>query len=184
MQAATTLPSPLPTALPTALPRGLRGRYQLPETTMTLREGLAEYYQVNPGLSNPANITNETSAAYFRNHDTTHVVFGTHTGILDEAVNDMLTLLNVDIRARDYAMGFFATDESKSIVKEFRLKPTLLALWHSVKLMPRIWRHRRAMTKKWPWEPPDELMDRPLDEIRREFGIEVFRPEAVLGLER
>ena len=30
---------------------GLRGRYQLDDSEMTLREGLAEYYEVNPGLS-------------------------------------------------------------------------------------------------------------------------------------
>jgi hypothetical protein len=177
MQASTTI-------LSTAATPGIRGRYQDPETTMTLREGLAEYYQVNPGLSNPANITNEKSTAYFRNHDTTHVVFGTNTAILDEAVNDMLTIFGVDIRLRDYFWGFFATDEAKTIAKEFRVVPVLSALWHTARLMPKIWRHSRAMTKKWPWAAPGALMDRPLREIREEYGIELFRPEVALEPER
>ncbi|MEM6993358.1 MAG: hypothetical protein AAF721_22790 [Myxococcota bacterium] len=150
---------------------------------MTLREGLAEYYQVNPGLSEPSKITNRKSATYFHNHDTTHVVFGTHTGLLDEAVNDYLTFFCVDIRARDYIVGFFATDESKKIAKQSFFKLEIVRVfWRSLKLLPRIWRHRKRMTKRWPWTPPAELMDRPLAEIRAEYGIEPFRPEVVLGL--
>ena len=98
------------------LPWDLRGQYQLPDATMTLREGLAEYYRVNPGLSDPVEINDPKSAFYFRNHDSTHVVFGTHTGELHEGINDLWTIFGVDIRLRDYAGGFFATDESKTIV--------------------------------------------------------------------
>lgn len=142
---------------------------------MTLREGLAEYYQVNPGLSDPAKIKDETSATYFRNHDCTHVVFGTHTGLLDEGINDMLTMFGVDIRLSDYAKGFLATDEGKEITKQLINWSIFPLLWRTIKLSPKLWRHSRSMKKKWPWVPPAEIMDRPLDEIRAEYGIEVFR---------
>ncbi len=58
----------------TDLPSGIRGHYQLPDTTMTLREGLEEYYAVNPGLSVPATIRDAKSASYFHNHDSTDLV--------------------------------------------------------------------------------------------------------------
>jgi hypothetical protein len=168
----------------TDLPWDLRGQYQLSDSTMTLREGLAEYYRVNPGLSDPADINDPKSALYFRNHDSTHVVFGTHTGELHEGINDLWTIFGVDIRFRDYAGGFFATDESKTIVKQFELKSMIRILWQTVRLWPELRRRARAMTKKWPWTPPEVFLDRPLNELRAEFGIELLRPEIQLGLER
>ena len=166
----------------TALPAGLRGHYQLPDSSMTLRDGLAEYYRVNPGLSDPAEIADPKSAAYFHNHDCTHVVFGTHTGYLNEGVNDLWTILGVDLRFRDYVAGFVASDESKEIMKQFEPRSLARALWRSLCLTPEIWRRTRAMTRKWPWVPKQELMDRPLKEIRAEFAIDVFGP-AALGRE-
>ncbi len=157
--------------------REIRGRYQSPDATMTLREGLAEYYRVNPGLSVPATITNETSAAYFHNHDCTHVIFGTHTGLLDEGINDMLTFFGVDIAVLDYGKGFIVTDEAKTISKGILSFSLIPLIWHVLRLTPRLWRHSRKMTQKWPWTPPPEYLDRPLNELRAEYGIEVFRPE-------
>jgi len=162
-----------------ALPAGFRGHYQLCDSSMTLREGLAEYYRVNPGLSVPAEISDPKSAAYFHSHDCTHVVFGTHTGFLNEGVNDMWTILGVGIRFREYAGGFFATDESKQITKQFAPLPLARSLWQTLRLTPEIWRRTRAMVKKWPWVPPEDLMDRPLKEIRAEYGIETFGPESL-----
>jgi len=169
------------------LPPGLRGYYQLPDATMTLREGLAEYYLVNPGLSIPANLEDQKSATYFHNHDSTHVVFGTHTGSLHEGVNDLWTIFGVDIRFREYVMGFLATDQSKKISKEiaeeFGGKHGARLIWHTLKLLPELRRRTRAMTKKWPWTPSEGLLDRPLNELRAEYGIRVFQPEVELKLE-
>ena len=166
-------------AMDAALPAGLRGRYQLDDSSMTLSEGLAEYYRVNPGLSVPAEIRDSKSAAYFHSHDCTHVVFGTHTGFLNEGVNDMWTILGVSIRFRDYAGGFFATDESKEITKQFAPLPLARSLWRTLRLTPEIWRRTRSMAKTWPWVPPQELLDRPLKEIRAEYGIEIPAPGGV-----
>ena len=178
----------MPTDLqsPSPPPEGLRGRYQLADCTMTLREGLADYYRVNPGLSDPDHIVDPKSARYFRNHDATHVVFGTHTSVLNESVNDLLTMLGVSIRWRDYLMGFLATAESKEISKDYlattSVRASLALLGHTVRLLPSVWRHARAMKKKWPWDSSPEL-DRPLDELRAEYGIEVLHPDRVLGLD-
>lgn len=164
------------------LPSGMRGHYQLAGATMTLGEGLEEYYRVNPGLSEPANITDAKSAAYFHNHDSTHVVFGTHTGDLHEGVNDLWTIFAVDISFKDYAGGFFATDESKKIAQQIDYSTLGSLLWGSLKLVPEIRRRSKAMSKKWPWAPPGNFLSRPLNELRAEFGIEVFVPEDHLGI--
>lgn len=161
-----------------ALAPGMRGDYQRPDTTATLREGLAEYYRVNPGIVDPAVIADPKSAAYFHSHDCTHVVFGTHTGLVDEGINDLYTMFGVDIRLRDYFTGFFASAEGKAITRSL-LRPSLLPLmWQTLKLAPKVWRLTRGMRKKWPWAVPEALMDRPLVELRREFGIALLRSEA------
>jgi hypothetical protein len=177
MNASTlrSTPHPLASAL------GIRGDYQRPDTTATLREGLAEYYRVNPGLVDPATIADRRSAAYFHSHDCTHVVFGTHTGPLDEGINDLYTMFGVDIRLRDYLMGFVTTAEGKAITKSLLDLSLLPLLGQTLRLVPRVWRITRRMTKKWPWSVPEALMDRPLVELRREFGIELLRSEVELG---
>lgn len=162
---------------------GIRGDYQHPDSTQTLREGLAEYYRVNPGLVVPSTLTNAKSASFFHCHDCTHVVFGTHTGALDESVNDMLTMFGVDLRFREYLTGFAATSEAKSIFKAYASVSLLARMtWWTLKLLPKLWRTGRQMTQKWPWNPSDELLDRPLCVLRAQYNIEVFRPEQELGL--
>lgn len=170
-----------PTTLPPTLPPGLRGRYQLPDATMTLSEGLAEYYEVNPGLCNPAQIDDPSSARYFHSHDTTHVFFGTHTGALDEAVNDMLTLFAVEVRYRDYVAGFFNTQEGKQITKAYLNWALVPLLRDGLRLLPAVWRAARRMSRRWPWTPPEHFYTRPLVELRREFGWEVLNPTAALA---
>ena len=160
----------------------VRGEYQRPDTAQTLREGLQEYYAVNPGLSDPSTIVNPRSAQYFHNHDCTHVVFGTHTGPLDEGVNDLFTFFGVDVRYRDYILGFFATKEGQQIIASYSVSSTLRLVVGTLRLLPKIWRSCRGMKKKWPWAPPPELLDRPLVELRAAYGIEVWRPEVALGL--
>ncbi|KIG12794.1 hypothetical protein DB30_01002 [Enhygromyxa salina] len=182
MDTAIPASSALPTTDTEVPVYDVRGRYQDPNATMTLREGLAEYYRVNPGLSIPANLTNEVGAKYFHCHDCTHVVFGTHTGPLDEGVNDMLTMMGVSVSVRRYLVDFFQTGEVEAVAKGYTVGSVGKLLFQTMRVMPTVWRRTRAMTKKWPWSPPEALLDRPLNELRAEYGISVFRPNELLGL--
>ncbi|HIG39444.1 MAG TPA: hypothetical protein EYQ14_02715 [Gammaproteobacteria bacterium] len=165
------------------LPSHLRGDYQIQDSGMTLREGLAEYYQVNPGLSDPNTIEDPVSAAYFRNHDASHVFFGTHTGVLNEAINDLLTLWGVDVPYKDYITGFTATQESKSILKQLLNISIIVTLWQTIRLIPAVRRNAKAMTRRWPWAPPDDYYERPLCDLRTEFGYQVLCPQQSLGVD-
>lgn len=61
--------------------------YQRQDSELTLRHGLAEYYDRHPGLFRPSQLT-EDSARFFRSHDIAHVVFGLDTTLNDEALAD------------------------------------------------------------------------------------------------
>jgi hypothetical protein len=150
-----------------------RFAYQTQNATLTLREGLAEYYRVNPGLIDPDGASDQ-GAVFFRSHDACHVVFGTSTQITDEAATDFWTIFGVDLTVRQYATQFFESAEGKGLLKSFGWKMMLVEGWRSIFLVPRVWRQTRKMTRKWPWTGFDGYLDMPLGEIRSEFGIELL----------
>lgn len=164
------------------LPDGLRGHYQLQDSAMTLEEGLNEYYKVNPGLSDPRTMDDRASAVYFRNHDTTHVIFGTHTDFINEGVNDLWTEFGVDISSDDYFMGFFQSQAGLDITLHYLRQAHALPamLYYPFQLLPTIKSHAANMTKPWPWDAPPALYDRPLGELRKEFNIIVINPDEKL----
>jgi hypothetical protein len=169
----------LPSGNPTELPEHIRGHYQLQESTMTLEEGLAEYYRVNPGLDDPKNIENSESALWFRRHDTTHVIFGTHTGDLNEGCNDYYTLFGVELSFWAYLRGYAKTEQSKGITAYYVKWDTLRMLWMTLVLTLPVRRLAKAMHKKWPWHPTQEMYQTPLAKLRAEYGIQVAHPHAM-----
>lgn len=165
-----------------SLPQGLRGSYQVQDSSMTLAEGLAEYYKVNPGLSDPSLMEDKESARYFRNHDTTHVIFGTHTNFINEGVNDLWTEFGVDISGDDYYMGFLNSQPGVEITFHY------LSQWHALpamlyypfQLLPTVKSHAANMTKLWPWDVPPAMYAQPIGELRKEFNIIVINPDEKL----
>ena len=55
-------------------------RYVIQDSTQSLREAIAEYYQCNPGLLEPDDMP-DGAACLFRQHDAGHVVFGCDTSL-------------------------------------------------------------------------------------------------------
>ena len=148
--------------------------YQEQDSSQTLREGLAEYYRANPGIvTRPADLPAE-SLALFRSHDMCHVIFGLNTSLGDETLADARTLFSCDVGVRRY-VRYLATDQTaKALFKELGYGKALVV---TLKSLPRIVRAAVAalgMNKRWPWVPPDAHLDRPLGELRREFGIRVL----------
>ncbi len=141
---------------------------------MTLREGLDEYYGANSGLFDTGQASSEKLGAYLRNHDVTHIVFGTTTMIADEMLQDMWTLLAVDVAKKEYVFDFLGTDESKVLMQSLKLWETLRVMVMAVPAGLKIWARSREMTRKWPWKDWEGYLDKPLGEIRREFNIRVI----------
>lgn len=156
----------------------LRGHYQLQDCEMTLQQGLEEYWRVN-GLDDTRRKGDSAAAAFFTRHDACHVIFGTHTGDLDEACNDWYTLMCVDVDIVSYLRGYFRTEESKQINAYYFKWDTLRTFWRSLLLVPALWRKSRSVHKKWRWQVPPELFAVPLVELRAAHGIEVVHPEAM-----
>lgn len=148
--------------------------YQVQDSAMTLREGLEEYYGANSGLFDTSQASSTKMGDYLRNHDVTHVVFGTTTVMAGEMLQDMWTFLAVDIPKWEYVFDFLGTDESKAVMQSLKLWETLKVMVMAVPAGLKIWARSRQMVRKWPWKEWEDYLDQPLGEIRREFNIQVL----------
>jgi hypothetical protein len=149
-------------------------RYQQQGSSQTLRQGLEEYYEANPGIVTRPSDLPAQSIALFRSHDICHVIFGLNTSLGDETLADMRTLLSCDVGMRRYARYLVEDEAAKALFKELGYAK---ALWITLLSVPRILRaalEGLRMRKRWPWVPPETYLDQPLGELRREFGIRVI----------
>lgn len=149
--------------------------YQDQDSPMTLREGLAEYYRRNSNVT-PPDEASEKGAHFFASHDVAHVVFGTTTQIIDEAITDMWQLWGLDISGWEYAKQGLAAPEVREVFHELGFSGVVKGFALMPKYVGEIWRRTHRMHKRWPWTEFGEHLDRPLADIRAEFGIEVLEP--------
>ena len=147
---------------------------------MTLSEGLQEYFEVNPGLTKVSPETPE--AELFLPHDATHVLFGTSTSLVEEAMTDIWTLDGADIGLFEYGklMRHAAKLNPGKIVKQIGYWVVVRDMILSCGPMLQAWRRGRRMRKKWPFRGYADFMDRPLADLRQEFGIDVYLPRPAL----
>lgn len=153
--------------------------YQHQDATLSLREGLRDYFRSNPELLDPDELERQgsKSADLFRNHDVVHVVFGTDTSVAQEAMTDTWSMLATDVGVLRY-LSYLNEPEAMDIVREIGWGKALGESVKAVPAMVEVWRRSRRMTKKWPWTGHEAWLDTPLAEIREEFGIEVFQPSS------
>jgi hypothetical protein len=147
-------------------------RYQDPQSRMTLREALEELRHAEGDVSQ--DVSGELAAA-LEAHDVVHILFGLDISDLDEIVahgwmacGTTLTLAEMHeiTRDRDHRRFSSGFGHGKRGLLILRALPRLIGA------------HLRArrMTKRWPWHSHIEFLDRPLDDIRREFGIKLQPP--------
>lgn len=144
--------------------------FQAPDSEMTLREGLSEYYGSRDDLVTGRGAS-ESAQVFFRCHDVAHVVFGCSTALTNEAMVKIWSFFGTTAGLsllRDYR-----SPESKEIYERIPWKDVAPTALRSAVNVPRVlWRCRR-MHKRWPWSEHQRYMDVPLAEIRREHGIRV-----------
>lgn len=161
---------------------GLRYRYQDPESTMTLREGLAEYKAANPELVEAESFDNPKTGELFACHDPCHVVFGTNTDIVQEGMTDMWTIFGSSVGFKAY-LAYAKEDATKDvlrdIMKQFTWWQITRDMFRSLPYFWKVWRRSKKMTKPWDFYGWRDYLDTPLDEIRRIHGIELIDPPAI-----
>ncbi|MFB2833737.1 hypothetical protein [Floridanema evergladense] len=157
-------------------------RYANKDSTQTLRQGLAEYYALNPHITPPDTQPPEFAKILLA-HDVGHVIYGCDTGMYDE-----LKILPLfwwtsectferfrEMRKRNKQVIDIMYDD---MIKEkgvlwlygaiFKVLPPLIPELIS------IWFKTRNREKRVPFLEFEPLLDRSLLDIRQEFDLLAF----------
>ena len=147
--------------------------YQRQDSTLTLAQGLDEYYRGHPDLIRPEGISSE-SAELFRHHDICHVIFGLDTTMVDEAMADLRTVLSSDVGLHRYLRYLRTNKEAQQIFEEIGY---LRALGATVRAIPRFFRalaQALRTRRRWPWDPPQQYLSKQLGSLRARYGIRLL----------
>ncbi len=155
-------------------------RYVDKTSNQTLREGLAEYYALNPHVTPPETQPSEFAKILLA-HDVGHVIYGCDTGMYDELKILPLFWWTSECTFQTYlkmkdspAVDVMYDDMIKEkgvlwLYREvLRVLPSLIP-----ELIP-IWFKTRKRQKRVPFLEFESLLDRSLLDIRKEFDLLKF----------
>ncbi len=161
-----------------------RPRYTDKNSTQTLREGLAEYFAVNPNITNPADLPLEFAKILLA-HDVTHIILGLDTGMYDE-----LKLLPLCFRTSNYKFrDYLSTVRNPQIRPAIKIMYDDLIKQHGVlwlyssvfwvlpRLLPEIisiWFKTLGDRQYYPFFNYDHLLNTSLLKIRQQFDLLPF----------
>lgn len=133
--------------------------YMDKHSTQTLREGLAEYYALNPHVTDPSTQPSDFGKI-LRAHDVIHAIYACDTGMYDE-----LKLLPLSWWTSEYTFQAYLKMRNSPAVK---VLPGVI-----LELIP-IWFKTRNRQKLLPFLEFEPLLDRSLLDIRQEFDLLPF----------
>ena len=145
-------------------------QHPLPYDDLTLEQAL-EAFRIQYGLADKYQAMREEAREHYERHDMVHVLFGLDTSMAHEAQADGWTLFGTDI-SRQHIREFFGLPEEKELVAQLGLWSIAKGYVGAIPEYFRIaWRSRRLM-RKWRWSDNAAYRSKPVDVIRREFGID------------
>lgn len=157
-------------------------RYMDNHSTQTLREGLAEYYALNPHVTDPTTQPSDF-AQILRAHDVAHVIYGCDTGMYDELKILPLSWWTSECTFQTYLQMRKKNSPAIDVMYEDMIKEKG-ALWLYgailrvlpgviLELIP-IWFKTRSRQELLPFLEFEPLLDRSLLDIRQEFDLLPF----------
>lgn len=153
-------------------------------STQTLRQGLEEYYTVNPNVTDPRKLPPDFAKILLA-HDVSHIVYGCDTGMDDELKILPLTWWTSNYKFRDHLRTLKDPNISPAIkvmyddlVKEHGVMWLYASILFVLpQLLPELismWRQSRQRQRLVPFLDFESLLDRSLLEIRQEFELLPF----------
>ena len=149
-------------------------KYQQPDASITLREGLEEFRALVPDYIGDDQYSSEDSKRLFQGHDAVHVIAGLGIAIEEESLVDAFTYTSTDLRFLE-ALSYANMPEIKAIFKTLKIVDIVRGSLKAIPNAFRIWRASKDMPKKWSFYEWDKYLDVPLCDIRKEFNIQPSR---------
>lgn len=142
--------------------------FELQESRQTLAQGIAEYFDANPGLLRGEQLSAE-AREFFRSHDAAHVVFGCGLSLQHEAIVKISSLFGTT--GGMSVLGGYRLHESVDIYRRLDHRAILFTAVSSVAIVPKTILRCLRQRKRWPWSAFASYMESPLSELRAEFGV-------------
>ena len=143
--------------------------YQAKDSTVTLLEGLYEFRNVT-GIERKMQSVRPEARRLMDRHDIVHVVFGLDTSLRQEALVDIWTVFGTTARLSDI-VEYLRLPEEQVILSEIGCWKITTTTLRAVPDVGRVLWASRNLKRKWPWSDYAELLDQPLKNIRKEFGV-------------
>ncbi|MEM9302304.1 MAG: Coq4 family protein [Pseudomonadota bacterium] len=137
----------------------------------TLREGLSAYYQANAAVFSDREAAPEV-AEFFRCHDAAHVVFGCDTSLYGEGILKIFTIFGTTLGFWKH-LSAYSEASAFSLFRQYRITHLARHILRLLAYAPRAVLNARRMSQPWPWSDYGRYLDRSIEEIRREFNIQV-----------
>ena len=161
-----------------------RPNYTSKHSTQTLEQGLEEYYETNPGITDPRELPPEFAQILLA-HDISHVILGCDTDMYDELKLLPLSFWTSDFKFSDYIRTRKNPEIKPAIdimYDDLIEQHGVLWLYSSILLvLPRllpevinIWFKTRAARKYYPFLNYESLLNRSLLKIRQDFNLLSF----------
>ena len=156
--------------------------YQDQDCNLTLKEGLEIYYSLLKSASENNNvikkIEDDPGSSIMRSHDCTHVIFGLDISLEQEAMLDTWTLYGTQFSWSDLLKYSFTNKELLKLYKVFFTEVGIkgfIKLYQNTRIVKKLIKLRaKAMIKKWPYNCNDELLNKRICDLRKDFGIKIL----------
>ena len=152
--------------------------YQNQNCELTLKEGVSIYHSSFP--DGKEIYKDKSEKKIWRYHDATHVIFGMDVSLEEEAILDTWAIWGTDFTLIQ-ALSYYKLPELKELQDKLLSEVKVsgfLKLYKNVfktkiKVLRKVWK----MKKKWPYQFPNEFYDRKINDLRKEYGISILKPE-------
>lgn len=146
--------------------------YLDPKATLTLREGIAQLREEDAKERDVAPIVAPEVQRSMTAHDAVHVLFACDTSDRGEAVAHAWMLLGTTVSHRQLR-DVMGTRDHRAFARELGRGRRLRALLSALPAIAGALLRARSMRERWSWTDYDRHLDRPLCDIRRDYGIRV-----------
>ena len=145
-------------------------QYLNPDSSQSLREGIAELRKAEGAEGDAMETISEELLPDIEIHDAIHVLFACSTDLRGEIFAHVWTIFGTTMQMKEMKRVNLHQDH-KSALKDIGHRHLLRTWLRNVpKILGTILRSFR-MKRRWPAREFSRFLDRPLKDLRREFGI-------------
>lgn len=145
------------------------------EDRITLRQGLEKFCkQYKDHLSHKKREISYEAQEFFKSHDIAHVLFGCDISLYGEGSVKIWTIFGTTLGFWKHINGYQEANAFE-LSKKFTLAHVVMNIFKFLSSIPLLIIRAKRMHKPWPWAAFEPYLDTPIEDIRKEFNIQVLK---------